>query len=140
NALRMLREGQADGIVVVKLDRLTRSVGDWSKLQKEYFDKGKSVISLSEQIDLSTAAGWFACLMFIGLAEMERRQTSERVQTQNSERKKSGLRYCRGVYGFKTEIIKSQGKEDHRLIPCEDEQAVIRRMQADYARGKSYGV
>ncbi len=138
NALRMLREGQADGIVVVKLDRLTRSVGDWSKLQREYFDKGKSVISLSEQIDLSTAAGWFACLMFIGLAEMERRQTSERVQTQNNERKKSGLRYCRSVYGYRTESFLTGDKEDFRLIPCEDEQHVIQTMLDGLNRGLSF--
>ena len=31
-ALEMLRKGEADGILIAKLDRLTRSVGDWQEL------------------------------------------------------------------------------------------------------------
>src|SRR4051812_9767736 len=36
-ALAMLRRGQADGIIVVKLDRLTRNVGDLQTLITDYF-------------------------------------------------------------------------------------------------------
>ena len=36
-ALSMLRSGKADGLVVAKLDRLTRSVGDWQRLITGYF-------------------------------------------------------------------------------------------------------
>lgn len=138
NALRMLREGQADTLVVTKLDRLTRSVRDWSSLSHSFFDKGKNVISLSEQIDMSTASGWFATLMFVGLAEMERRQVSERVTVQSNDRKKSGLRYCRSVYGYRTESFLTGDKEDFRLIPCEDEQHVIQTMLDGLNRGLSF--
>ena len=37
-ALSMLTSGQADGIVVVKLDRLTRNVADLGTLITEYFN------------------------------------------------------------------------------------------------------
>ena len=51
-ALEMLRKGQADALLVVKLDRLTRSVRDLGDLVEKYFANGKSaLLSVGEQID-----------------------------------------------------------------------------------------
>ena len=36
-ALNLLRTGKADGLLIVKLDRLTRSVADWQNLIDAYF-------------------------------------------------------------------------------------------------------
>ena len=36
-ALAMLASGKADGLLIVKLDRLTRSVADWQKLIDRHF-------------------------------------------------------------------------------------------------------
>ncbi len=48
----MLKTGQADALLVVKLDRLTRSVVDLGKLIETYFAPGKAaLLSVSEQID-----------------------------------------------------------------------------------------
>ena len=35
--LEGLKAGEASGIVVAKMDRLSRSVGDWARLVEEYF-------------------------------------------------------------------------------------------------------
>ena len=40
HALTLLREGQADALLVVKLDRLTRSVRDLGDLLETYFHPG----------------------------------------------------------------------------------------------------
>src|SRR5437899_402380 len=40
-ALAMLRSGKADAVLVVKLDRLTRSVRDLGDLVERYFASGK---------------------------------------------------------------------------------------------------
>ena len=57
-ALAMLEYGQADALVVVKLDRLTRSVRDLGHLLDRYFAKGQwALMSVSENIDTRSAAG-----------------------------------------------------------------------------------
>jgi site-specific DNA recombinase len=57
-ALGMLRKGEADALLVVKLDRLTRSVRDLGELVERHFAPGKAaLLSVSEQIDTRSAAG-----------------------------------------------------------------------------------
>jgi site-specific DNA recombinase len=56
-ALRRLRAGEADGIVVAKLDRLTRSVGDLNALIKEAKAGKWNIVALDLGVDLSTANG-----------------------------------------------------------------------------------
>src|SRR5262245_24628947 len=57
-ALKMLRKGAANGLVIAKLDRLTRSVVDGGTLFAEYFgEKGFELLSVADHIDTRTAAG-----------------------------------------------------------------------------------
>lgn len=57
-ALAMLKAGEADALLVVKLDRLTRSVRDLGHLVEKYFAPGKAaLLSVGEQIDTRSAAG-----------------------------------------------------------------------------------
>ena len=58
-ALGMLDRGEADGLVIAKLDRLSRSVGDWDQLIARYFGEraGKKLWSVADSIDTRTAAG-----------------------------------------------------------------------------------
>src|SRR5208282_3101341 len=58
-ALAMIRAGEADGLVICKLDRLTRSIGDWQELIDGFFGEkaGKHLFSVSDAIDTRSAAG-----------------------------------------------------------------------------------
>src|ERR1700730_5734959 len=57
-ALGMLKAGEAEALLVVKLDRLTRSVVDLGTLVERYFAPGKvALLSVGEQIDTRSAAG-----------------------------------------------------------------------------------
>ena len=58
-ALGLLKAGKADGLLIVKLDRLTRSVADWQALIDAYFGErgGKQLLSVNDSIDTRTAAG-----------------------------------------------------------------------------------
>ena len=55
-ALCMLISGQADGIVVVKLDKLTRNVSDRGSLIQNYFNT-YALMSVSEQVNTRPASG-----------------------------------------------------------------------------------
>ncbi len=58
SALGVLKDGSAAAHLVVKLDRLIRSVADLGRLVEEYFASGDcALLSVSENIDTRTAGG-----------------------------------------------------------------------------------
>jgi DNA invertase Pin-like site-specific DNA recombinase len=56
-ALATLDSGDADGLLIVKLDRLTRSVRDLGDLVDRYFGSKFLLLSVGDSIDTRTAAG-----------------------------------------------------------------------------------
>ena len=56
SALGRLADGAAEGLIVAKLDRLTRSVRDLGALLEDYF-KDSSLVVVAEQVDTRTASG-----------------------------------------------------------------------------------
>ena len=76
--LDALREG--DEVVVFKLDRISRSVQDLESLSREFQELGVQFISLSEQIDTSTAMGKFFFHVMSAISELERDIIVERTK------------------------------------------------------------
>lgn len=80
-ALAMLERGEAVGLVVHKLDRLTRDVGDFEDLLERYFRKGGfQLLSISDSIDTRTANGRFQLRIQMAMAEWERETIAERTK------------------------------------------------------------
>lgn len=100
-ALRVLEAGQVDGIVVAKLDRLTRSVRDLGTLLERYFGD-RQLISVGEQIDTSTAAGRLVLHILMSVAQWERETIGERTSAARQHKKRNG-QFCGGFvpWGFK---------------------------------------
>lgn len=79
-ALGMLRDGAADALLVVKLDRLTRSVRDLGELVEGYFAAGRwALLSVSEQIDTRTAGGRLVLNVLGAVSQWEREAIGERT-------------------------------------------------------------
>jgi site-specific DNA recombinase len=81
-ALALLRSGEADGLAVVKLDRLTRNVADWQSLIDGYFGEkaGKQLFSVQDSIDTRTAAGRLVLNVLLSVAQWERETIGERTR------------------------------------------------------------
>ena len=81
--LAMLDSGEVRGLVVFKLDRLTRNLGDWSALIDRYFGDrtGRTLMSVSESIDTRTAAGRMVLNIMMTVAQWERETVVERTRT-----------------------------------------------------------
>jgi len=90
-ALSLLEAGQAEGIVIAKLDRLTRSVADWSSLIAGYFSK-HSLLSVADQIDTRTAAGRLVLNVLVSCAQWEREAIGERTKTALQYKKSQGVK------------------------------------------------
>jgi DNA invertase Pin-like site-specific DNA recombinase len=78
--LQKLRNGEYDAVVVYKLDRWARSSTELILEAKELSDKGIAFISLSENIDFSSATGKLHFQILSAFAEFERALISERTR------------------------------------------------------------
>jgi DNA invertase Pin-like site-specific DNA recombinase len=90
--LAMLRDGRADGIVVTRLDRLTRSLGDFARLQREYFSKGFALMALGDSVDTTTPTGRLVVNVMLSVAEWERERISERTKDALAAARRRGVR------------------------------------------------
>lgn len=102
--LRDLRAGRAEGLVVAKLDRLSRSVRDVLDLVDEAGRCGWQVHSIAEKLDTSTPAGRFTLTVLAGLSQMEREQTSERTKEALAHLRRQGKRTSgKAPFGYRFE-------------------------------------
>lgn len=72
--------GQGDALIVYSLSRLSRSTKDTLVLAEVLLNKEADLVSLSEKIDTTTAAGKMVFRMLAVLSEFERDQISDRTR------------------------------------------------------------
>ena len=94
-ALAALRGGQADGLVVTKLDRLTRSVKDFNVLVDDYFTKKWHLASLGDSIDTNTASGRLVLNVLLSVFQWERESIAERTREGLAQARREGKRLGR---------------------------------------------
>jgi len=101
-ALNRLRTGKADGLLIAKLDRLTRSVADWQALIDAYFGEkgGKQLFSVADTIDTRRAAGRLVLNVLITVAQWERETIGERTKEALRHKINSGQRVGKVRFGF----------------------------------------
>jgi site-specific DNA recombinase len=129
-ALATLKTKKADGMVIAKLDRLSRSVKDWNHLIDLYFGEkaGKQLCSVGDQIDTRTAAGRLVLNVLMSVAQWEREVIAERTTDAMQYKKSKGQRVGAIPFGW------DLAADGINLIPNEQEQLVvaeISRLRAD---------
>ena len=95
DALRHLRHGEADGLVVAKLDRVSRSVPDFGTLLETAKRQGWKFIAVDLGVDTSTAAGELVAGVMMQIAQWERRVIGERTSDALQALKRQGARLGR---------------------------------------------
>ena len=78
--LRDLAAGEADVLVVAKLDRLSRSVMDFAAIMETAKGEGWSIVVLDMDVDMTTSMGELVANIMISLAQWERRVIGERTK------------------------------------------------------------
>lgn len=96
-ALVMLDNGDADVLVVAKLDRLARSMARFTQLL-ERADKARwSIVILDVDVDTTTSGGRLMANVMGSVAEWERMVISERTKAALAIKKANGMRLGRPV-------------------------------------------
>lgn len=78
--MRDLAAGQADVLVVAKLDRLSRSVMDFAAIMETAKGEGWSIRVIDMDVDMTTSMGELVANIMISLAQWERRVIGERTK------------------------------------------------------------
>lgn len=127
-ALAKLKKGEVEGVIVAKLDRLTRSVKDMGILLEKYFQAKFSLFVVSEQIDTRTAAGRLVLNMLITVAQWERETIGERTKAAlNQKRARGEFTGGHVPYGYR--------QENGKLIVDKAEKATLAKMKKWRAQG-----
>ena len=93
--LNSLRAKEFDTLIVYKLDRIGRSLSHLVKLFEEFKVKKISFISITQNINTSTAEGRMFLQMLMVLAEYERSLTIRRVNDGLARAKANGVKLGR---------------------------------------------
>lgn len=129
---KAIRQACHEGATLVfySLSRLARNTKETMEIAERLQESNADMVSLTEPIDTTTAAGNLFFQMLAVLSEFERNLTAERTRESVAHRRSLGLAVGRTPYG--------QKKVNKKLYPCPEEMVVIDRMKELREEGCSY--
>ncbi len=131
----LARANLIDVVIVTKIDRISRSTIDFLQLVREIDSYGVKLVSLRENIDLTTPSGKFQTTLLIALAEHERETISVRTKEKVEWRAGKGLpigpppigyRMKEKMYEIDAEYAKHVTACDRIYLEHESSEAVVR--------------
>lgn len=128
--LAALKDTNKDtALVCYSLSRLTRSTKDMLHLSEELNRKGANLVSLTEKIDTTTAAGKMLFRMLAVLNEFERDQIAERTKSALGHKKENSEAYNHTPFGYQ--------RTGNKFVRDVGESKVIALMQRKRKQGLS---
>ena len=116
-----IKAGLVDVIVVYKVDRLTRSLMDFSKLVDIFDQYDVSFVSVTQAFNTTTSMGRLTLNVLLSFAQFEREVTAERIRDKFAASKAKGI-WMGGTcpIGYR--------HEDRKLYIREDEAKIVRSL------------
>jgi site-specific DNA recombinase len=121
--------GKGMALVAYSISRIARSTRDMLEIADQIQRKGADLVSLTEKIDTTSAAGKMVFRMMAVLAEFERDQISERTTASLAHKKARREVYAALPLGY-------AGK-DGKLVPVDEEQLVVVEIRDMRGQGKT---
>jgi putative DNA-invertase from lambdoid prophage Rac len=101
-----VRQRKIDLVICWKLDRLFRSLKDMVTTLQDFEDLGVALISLKDQIDMTTASGRLMTHLIAAFAEFEASLIRERVMAGLDNAKRKGIKLGRPKSISDTEALR----------------------------------
>ena len=124
--LEDIEAGRIDTVVVYKVDRLTRSLGDFAKIVEVFDRQGVSFVSITQQFNTTTSMGRLTLNMLLSFAQFEREVTGERIRDKIAASKKKGM-WMGGLPSLGYDVA------DRKLVVNEVEAETVRHIYRRYA-------
>src|SRR3984893_123759 len=119
--------GKVDTVVVYKVDRLTRSLTDFSKIIEVFDSHGVSFVSVTQAFNTTTSMGRLTLNVLLSFAQFEREVTGERIRDKIAASKKKGM-WMGGVVSLGYDCL------DRKLIVNPKEARTVREIFRQYLR------
>ena len=116
-----------DTVVVYKVDRLTRSLGDFSKIIEVFDSHGVSFVSVTQHFNTTTSMGRLTLNVLLSFAQFEREVTGERIRDKIAASKKKGM-WMGGCVPQGYDCV------ERRLIINPEEASIVRQIFREYLR------
>tara|TARA_Y100001973_G_C5203702_1_gene339776 strand:- start:2752 stop:3489 length:738 start_codon:yes stop_codon:yes gene_type:complete len=131
-ALEMLKNGSADSICILRLDRISRSLFLFHSLLENYFKEGKyTLLSVEDHFDSSCPNSMLITNIIASVAQWELGRITQRTNEAIQHLKRSGKRTGSVPFGFTVD-------SENNLIPDKKEKSIIRRIRSLRKQGLSY--
>ena len=134
--LQDIADGRVDQIVVYKIDRLTRSLADFSKIVDTLDEAEASFVSVTQSFDTATSMGRLTLNMLLSFAQFEREVTAERIRDKIAASKRRGL-WMGGLVplgydadGRTLKINEAEAATVRRLYDLYQEHGTVREVKA----------
>ena len=122
-AARLLRaafqDGLVDVVVVYKIDRLSRSLMDFSKLVEVFDRNGVTFVSVTQSFNTTTSMGRLTLNILLSFAQFEREVTAERIRDKVKASRMKGM-WMGGYVPLGYDVV------DRKLVVNEEEAAKVR--------------
>lgn len=128
----LLESGQAAGVVVYKLDRLTRSLRDLLDLMDGLFRRHE-LHAVADRLDTTTATGRLIIHILGSISQWERETIGERTRAALQYKKSRGAILGGAPYGWR-KVTGADGKLT-ALEPVPEEQEVVRQIRDQASTG-----
>jgi site-specific DNA recombinase len=89
--LEDIKAGKVNVIVVYKIDRLTRSLTDFSKLVEVFDEYGVTFVSITQSFNTTTSMGRLSLNVLLSFAQFEREVSGERIRDKIAASKAKGI-------------------------------------------------
>lgn len=133
-----IRKGEIEAIVVYKLDRISRSVLDFSKILEELQKYNVNFISVMEAFDTTQPMGRAMIQICAVFAQLERETIQQRVTDAYYSRcKKKFYMGGRVPYGYRLEPYTIDGLKTSRYVEVPEEAEQVKLIYALYAESKN---
>ena len=133
-----VKSGLIKRVIVYKLDRISRSILDFSKLMVFFEEHNVEFVSTTEKFDTSTPVGRAMLNICIVFAQLERETIQQRVSDAYHSRSKRGFHMGgKTQYGFKLESTIIDGVKTSKYVIDEEESAQVKLIFSLYADGNN---
>ena len=116
-----IEAGLIDVVVIYKIDRLTRSLTDFSKMVDVFERHGVSFVSVTQQFNTTTSMGRLMLNILLSFAQFEREVTGERIRDKIAASKRKGM-WMGGIPPLGYDV------ENRRLVPNKAEAKVVQHI------------
>lgn len=114
-----IEAGKIDIVLLYKIDRLTRSLSDFTRIVEVFEGAGASFVSITQSFNTTTSMGRLTLNMLLSFGQFEREIAAERIRDKIAASRKKGM-WTGGP------VPLGYNLKDRRLVVNKDEAALVR--------------